>query len=110
MTPVRLTPAQAAQLQRQRLASDKPPEPAKPGRAPRHPVLADKPREPTRLLSFTITPPSTAHEFGGQFWHIKAVYNDGSWSMAVESAAEAQRIKTEMEGKYHVDHPRIDKT
>ncbi len=97
MTPVRLTPAQAAQLQRKRPASDAPPETAKRGRAPRPLVPADKPREPSRLLKFTITPPSMTHEFGGQFWHIKAVYNDGSWSMAVESEEEAQRIKAEIE-------------
>uniref|UniRef100_A0A6M3LNV5 Uncharacterized protein n=1 Tax=viral metagenome TaxID=1070528 RepID=A0A6M3LNV5_9ZZZZ len=98
--PVRLTPAQAALLQRRtRPAADEPPaskEPAKPGRAPRKPILADQPPEPTRLLSVTVTPPKVE---GGD-WTVKAEYNDGSMTMGCPAEARAKAWKKRIE-EYH---------
>ena len=98
MSPIRLTPGQAAQFQRPRLPggaslADAPPPP---GRAPCHPIKADAPRVPTVLLSVTVTPRGNPL-LGPTTWEIVARYNDGSVTTAVESQAEAERIKTEIE-------------
>ncbi len=93
MSPVRLTPAQAAQLQRRRAPSDGAPEAAKLGRAPRHPILADTPREPSRLLSVTVTAPR--QDGGG--WTVTAEYNDGRVSVSVPTKKEADELKAGVE-------------
>ena len=96
MSPIRVTPAQAAAMQRrltpamQHKGIEEPP---KPKRAKHVPILADKPPEPTILLSVAIEPPGVP----GGFWMVVAEYNNGSTTMSSESEEAANEWKAKIE-------------
>ena len=93
MSPVRVTPDQAAQLQRRRkhpdTGVDDTPVNTKPGRPERHPVLATECRKPTVLLSVDIKAPRVE----GGCWTVKASYSDGHTTLGACSQEEAEKWK-----------------
>ena len=92
MSPIRVTPTQAAAMQRHLTPNERRDEP-KPKRAKHVPILADKPPEPTVLLSVAIEPPGVP----GDFWTVVAEYSNGSTTMSSESEEAANEWKAEIE-------------
>jgi len=88
MSPIRVTPAQAAAMQHKGIK-----EPPKLKRAKHVPIRADKPPESTVLLSVAIEPPGVP----GDFWTVVAEYSNGSTTMSSESEEAAKEWKAEIE-------------
>uniref|UniRef100_A0A6H2A1E5 Uncharacterized protein n=1 Tax=viral metagenome TaxID=1070528 RepID=A0A6H2A1E5_9ZZZZ len=92
--PIRVTPTQAAAMQRRLTPAERRDEtPPKPKRAKHVPIRADQPPEPTVLLSVAIEPPGVP----GGFWTVVAEYNNGSTAMSSESEEAAKEWKAKIE-------------